>query len=168
MEAFCTLLTSDSYLPGALVLAISLRATGTQHPIVVLVTGDSVSTAAVQILYKYFDKVIFVPTLRSLQTYELELLGRRDLDKTFTKIHCWDPKVMPFDKVVFLDADVLILENIDVLFSYVSDSIDFAAAPDCGWPDCFNSGVFVLKPNQLTFDQLRSHIVNTGSFDGML
>ena len=35
-----TLLSSDSYLPGVLCLALSLRNTGTQYPLLVMVTDE--------------------------------------------------------------------------------------------------------------------------------
>lgn len=166
-NAFVTLLTSDSYLAGALVLAKSLRSTKTQYPIIVLVTPESVSTQCVQILYKTFDQVVFVPVIKSNQMLQLSLLGRKELDITFTKMHAWNPDLIAYDRIVFLDADVLILENVDVLFEYVDGDVAFAAAPDVGWPDCFNSGVFVTKPGKALFDALVAHSVTTGSFDGI-
>ena len=48
---------------------------------------------------------------------------------------------------MFLDADTLVIKNSDELF----DKEEFSAAPDAGWPDCFNSGVFVFRPNLNTF-----------------
>ena len=48
---------------------------------------------------------------------------------------------------MFLDADTLMIQNSDELF----DRDEFSAAPDAGWPDCFNSGVFVFRPNLNTF-----------------
>ena len=63
---------------------------------------------------------------------------------------------------MFLDADTLVIKNSDELF----DKEEFSAAPDAGWPDCFNSGVFVFRPNLNTFKELMSHAVNRGSFDG--
>jgi glycogenin glucosyltransferase len=45
-----------------------------------------------------------------------------------------------YKKGVFLDADVLVLRNIDELFNRE----ELSAAPDAGWPDCFNSGVFIF------------------------
>ena len=48
---------------------------------------------------------------------------------------------------MFLDADTLILQNSDELF----ERDEFSASPDAGWPDCFNSGVFVFRPNLNTF-----------------
>ena len=44
-------------------------------------------------------------------------------------------------RCVFLDADTLVLQNIDDLFSRE----ELSAAPDVGWPDCFNS-VCPLNP----------------------
>ena len=61
------------------------------------------------------------------------------------KIHCWT--LTDYSKCVFLDADTLLLQNSDELF----EREEFSAAPDAGWPDCFNSGVFVFRPNLNTF-----------------
>lgn len=38
-------------------------------------------------------------------------------------------------RCVFLDADTLVLDNVDELFSHS----ELSAAADCGWPDTFNS-----------------------------
>lgn len=55
-----------------------------------------------------------------------------------------------------------ILQNCDELF----DRSEFSASPDVGWPDCFNSGVFVFKPSIETFDKLLAFAIARGSFDG--
>ena len=47
------------------------------------------------------------------------------------------------DQVVFVDADTMPLCNIDDLFGYE----ELSACRDAGWPDCFNTGLFVLKPS---------------------
>ncbi|TPX34895.1 hypothetical protein SmJEL517_g02547 [Synchytrium microbalum] len=164
--SYATLLTSDSYLPGALVLAHALRESGTSHSLSCIVTPETLSATAIPILRRVFDHVAIVPVLRSGDPERLGLLGRPELDVTFTKIHLWNPEVMPFDKVVFLDADTLPLRNVDELFEYVSGDVAFAAAPDQGWPDCFNSGVFVLKPDAAVHVALQSHAEAQGSFDG--
>jgi len=54
------------------------------------------------------------------------------------------------------------LQNCDELF----EREELSAAPDPGWPDCFNSGVFVYKPSQDTFGQLLEFARTRGSFDG--
>ena len=55
-----------------------------------------------------------------------------------------------------------LLQNCDDLF----DREELSAAPDIGWPDCFNSGVFVFRPNLNTYQQLVKLGVEKGSFDG--
>ena len=55
-----------------------------------------------------------------------------------------------------------VLSNIDELF----EREELSAAPDPGWPDCFNSGVFVFKPSNETYNKLLALCTETGSFDG--
>jgi alpha-N-acetylglucosamine transferase len=52
---------------------------------------------------------------------------------TFTKLRIFD--LDAFDKVVFLDADTIVLRNVDELFERPA----LAAAPDFFMPDRFNS-----------------------------
>ena len=52
--------------------------------------------------------------------------------------------------------------NIDDLF----EREELSAAPDVGWPDCFNSGVFVFRPSNDTYSSLLQFALTTGSFDG--
>ena len=54
------------------------------------------------------------------------------------------------------------LQNIDELF----DHEELSAAPDVGWPDCFNSGLFVYRPSLETYSALVHFAVTKGSFDG--
>jgi len=56
-----------------------------------------------------------------------------------------------------------VLKNIDELF----ECEELAASPDIGWPDCFNSGVFVYRPSQTTYESLLSFALTHGSFDGL-
>ncbi|XP_056157382.1 glycogenin-2 isoform X2 [Lampris incognitus] len=90
----------------------------------------------------------------------LSLLGRPELGVTFTKLHCWT--LTQYSKCVFLDADTLVLCNVDELF----EREELSAAPDPGWPDCFNSGVFVFRPSLDTHARLVEHAQKHGSFDG--
>lgn len=55
-----------------------------------------------------------------------------------------------------------VLQNCDELF----EREELSAAPDAGWPDCFNSGVFVFQPSTDTFNKLMEFAVIHGSFDG--
>lgn len=55
-----------------------------------------------------------------------------------------------------------VIQNVDELF----EREELSAAPDVGWPDCFNSGVFVFRPSEETYISLLQHAFTHGSFDG--
>lgn len=157
-EAFVTLATNDSYALGALVLAKSLRVIKTTRHLVILTT-DGISPYMRQLLTKVFDVVINVTRIE-FSGAALELLDRPELGVTLTKLHCW--KLTQYKKCVFLDADLLVLQNCDELF----ERAELSAAPDVGWPDCFNSGVFVFVPSLDTYWGLVNLFKEKGSFDG--
>lgn len=159
MEAYVTLLATDTYAPGALVLAHRLRDLGTTRAIVCVVASE-ISDRTLHLLSKVFDSVVKVDTIRSRNHDNLRLLGRPELDITFTKIQVWN--LSQYSKVVFLDADILPVKNVDILFSRPA----FSAAPDAGWPDCFNSGVFVAQPSRTIYQDLIDLANTKGSFDG--
>ncbi|GAC97157.1 glycosyltransferase [Pseudozyma hubeiensis SY62] len=241
-NAFVTLLTSDHYLPGALVLAESLRlshgisnkgkhragappSSAADFQMVALITPETLSVQSIKAMRRsgLFDWIVGVepigfrqmlasssPTSASTLTAtdnahpsfpamidsdlnakivemerNLNLLGRPDLTNTLTKLHAWrlgrdsahlvahgatangsaPQRWQGFDKVVFLDADTLVLRPIDHLFR-LGTNVNFAAAPDTGWPDAFNSGVMMVVPSSRTFEAIRSFARTTGSWDG--
>lgn len=90
----------------------------------------------------------------------LQLIQRPELAVTFTKLHAW--RLVHYTKCVFLDADTLVLTNVDELF----EREELSAAPDIGWPDIFNTGVFVYQPSMETFTRLMEVAATEGSFDG--
>ncbi|CAH0724632.1 unnamed protein product, partial [Brenthis ino] len=158
-RAWVTLATNDSYGLGALVLAHSLRRASSAYPAVVLIT-PSVTEAMRERLRAVFAEVVVVDVLDSRDAAHLALLQRPELGITFTKIHCWS--LTQYEKCVFLDADALVVQNCDELF----EREELSAAPDVGWPDCFNSGVFVFRPSAETFSNLVTFAAERGSFDG--
>ncbi|VDM49282.1 unnamed protein product [Toxocara canis] len=56
----------------------------------------------------------------------------------------------------------MVLQNSDELF----ERPEFSAAADIGWPDCFNSGVFVFVPSEYTYGEILRFALEHGSFDG--
>ncbi|CAI5454622.1 unnamed protein product [Caenorhabditis angaria] len=158
-EAWVTLATNDSYAQGALVLVHSLRTVGTNRKIHCLISNE-VSDPIRKQLEDHFDDISVVDVFNSHDQENLGLIGRPDLGITFTKLHCW--RLTQYTKCVFLDADTLVIRNSDELFARP----DFSAAADIGWPDAFNSGVFVFIPNTQTYRELVQFALNHGSYDG--
>ncbi|XP_078061600.1 glycogenin-1a isoform X2 [Mustelus asterias] len=158
-QAFVTLATNDLYGKGALVLGTSLRNHKTTRQLVVLVSPQ-VSNNMRAVLGKIFDEVVLVNVLDSKDSAHLAMIKRPELGVTFTKLHCW--ALARYSKCIFMDADTLVLCNIDELF----EREELSAAPDPGWPDCFNTGVFVYRPSIETYNELLQFSTEKGSFDG--
>ncbi|KAG8927928.1 glycogenin glucosyltransferase [Tulasnella sp. 418] len=162
-HAYVTLLTSDEYLPGALTLAAAIREThdGSNPPyIVCIATPHTLDVASLRELRRAFELVVAVEPLVH-DGVGLDLLGRPDLHSVLTKLHVF--RLTQFDKIIFLDADVLPVRSLASLFDLPHE---FSAVPDVGWPDIFNSGVMVLTPGEDKFDQLINLVQSKGSWDG--
>ncbi|KAI6383235.1 hypothetical protein MCOR25_000156 [Pyricularia grisea] len=160
-EAYITLLLSDNYLPGALVLAHSLRDAGTTRKLAVMVTLDTVAAKVITQLKAVYDYVIPVPRIRNERPANLYLMNRPDLHSAFTKVNLW--KQTQFSKLVYIDADVVAYRAPDELFAIAHP---FSAAPDIGWPDLFNTGVMVLTPNMGDYYAMMAMAERGISFDG--
>lgn len=171
-QAYVTLLYNDDYLPGAITLAHALKEVGTTKDLVVLITPAVSPHASAQLVSGGFSRIIEVSPLTTPAANDKEFLTlkRPELDLSFTKIRLWQALDGLYESAVFLDADCLPIKPIDDLFSIDLEDSEIAAAPDSGWPDIFNSGVFVTKPSLTTFDKLFAVIARGGpgeiSFDG--
>eukprot|EP00750_Incisomonas_marina_P019116 INCI3221.3.p1 GENE.INCI3221.3~~INCI3221.3.p1 ORF type:complete len:246 (-),score=36.49 INCI3221.3:259-996(-) len=155
--AYCTLITSDSFLPGLQVMAFSLRASGTKVPLVILHTS-ALSDHSINKL-----KALPGCALRAVEDIpnpNADVHVEGWVNSGYTKLHVWN--LVQFEKVVYLDADTLVLENIDELFRRPA----FSAAPDVFPPDKFNAGVMVIKPSRERFDDMMTKVPDLDSHDG--
>ncbi|KAF8078871.1 glycosyltransferase family 8 protein [Lyophyllum atratum] len=167
--AFVTLVSSDSYLPGALTLAGALKDVHprpvvppeVEYQSVCLVTPETVDVSTIKLLRRAFDVVIGVEVITQEDETGLALLGRLDLNTVLTKLHVF--RLTQFSKVIFLDADILPIRPLSHLFTL---PYEFSASPDVGWPDIFNSGVMVLSPGEDKFNELTELLKSKGSWDG--
>ncbi len=157
-RAYVTALAGgDDYVPGVEALGNSLSATDTAAGRIVLVT-PSVSRAARDRVAACGWEVRQVDPIENPVPAAQLLFAR--FANVFTKLRAWDlPDV---DKAVFLDADTIVLRNIDDLF----DRRRFAAAPDFFLPDRFNSGVMLLEPSKDVFRAMRDRLASEASYDG--
>jgi len=158
-EAFVSLATNNEYGNGAYVLGKSLKNAKTSKQCVLMVT-KGVTLDQRERLNEVWDQLVDITAMDSNDTERLALLKRPELGCTFSKLRAWT--LTQFTKCVFLDADTLVLQNVDDLF----EREELSAAPDVGWPDCFNTGVFVFKPSPDTYKSLIEHAQRYGSFDG--
>jgi glycogenin len=106
-------------------------------------------------------ELVAVPRIANPKPANLYLMNRGDLLYAFTKITIW--RQTQFRKVLYLDADIVVLQNLDHLFDLDET---FAAAPDAGWPDAFNSGFMLVAPDMGEFHALYALAQSGDSFDG--
>lgn len=108
----------DSYVPGALVLAESLRFHETRHRLICMVT-PGVSEIATRALGTIYDRVLHVASTH-YKTNPLpgqnqrHRYGKAFLSRVLTKWCCLD--LEEFDLVCFVDADIAFAKNPDDLF----------------------------------------------------
>lgn len=162
--AYATLVTNADYAMGATALVRSLKLTGTDADILVLHTGG-VDAAALRPLSDLGARLVaaeLLPTSPEFNTrHQRDRLhanapftkGTKPAFHTpldnFTKLRLWE--LTDYERVVFIDADAVVLRNIDRLFGYP----EFSAAPNVyeSLADFhrLNSGVFVARPSRETF-----------------
>ena len=108
-----------------------------------------------------YDDIISVKRIVNKQPANLYVMNRPDLISTFTKIELF--RQTQYSRIVYFDADVVCLRAPNELLTM---DTQFAAVPDIGWPDCFNSGMMVLNPNMGDYYSLLALAQRGISFDG--
>ncbi len=156
-HAYVTMATGgDAYVPGVEALGQSLLATGTKIPRVCMVTPDVSAGARAQLEAQGWF-------LRDVEPISAPMTGEllfARFASSFVKLRAF--QLVEYDKVVFLDADTIVVQSIDELF----ERPFFAAAPDFFMPDRFNSGVMVLDPSEQLFGELLGSLGKLPTYDG--
>ena len=147
---YMTLLSDDSYLYGVILLNKSLKDTNTIYPLEVLVTSN-VSLPVLNILEQLNLKYNIVDALKSDEMTEFNCQINNRFAKTWhlcmTKFKIFS--MTQFDKIVYLDADILVMKNLDHLFEcpHLTSALDGEYFNL--WPDDphLNAGILVVKPD---------------------
>jgi alpha-N-acetylglucosamine transferase len=175
-RAFVTLVTNADFARGAGALLRSLAETGTAAERVVMHTGGvpDASLRALEARGATLVPVDLLPTSPEFNARHAKgrIHGLHPFTKgekppfhtpldNFAKLRLWE---LPHERVVFLDADTLVLRPIDRLF----DVPELAAAPNVyeGLEDFhrMNSGVFTARPARATFERLLRDLDAPGAF----
>ena len=118
--AYATFLQGDNYLIGARVLFQSIKETKTKYPFVVMVT-EEVTEVARQILTMEGAIIKEVTKVSNPKSDEIRYQW------VYTKLRIWE--FVEYDRIVFLDADIIVRTNIDELFT--RSLPPFCAVSDC-------------------------------------
>ena len=151
-DAYATFLGSEAYAPGAEALLRSL-AQHTKKARVAMV-APAVTPATRQ-------RLKGAGATRVVEVEKIE--NPRDAsDVRSTKLRVWG--LEDYGKVVYLDADCLVVGSADQLFATCRD-VAFAAAPALYPPDTFDGGVLVLTPSTQTLEAMLKLAPKTPSND---
>lgn len=174
-RAFVTLVTNADYALGARALLRSIVLSGTEADICVLHADVAAAhLAPLSALGARLVRCELLPTSPAFNaTHAREALhGRAAFTKgekppfhtpldNFAKLRLWQ---LDYARVVFIDADALVLQNVDKLFDYP----EFCAAPNVyeSLADFhrMNSGVFTAWPSQATFQDMLARLDVPGVF----
>lgn len=175
--AFVTLVTNADYAKGAVALVRSLKRTGTKADIAVMHTGG-VTAEDLAPLGGLGARLVEAQLLPTSDAFNERHQRTRLHEKApftkgnkpafhtpldnFAKLRLW--QLTQYERVIFIDADAVVLRNIDRLFSYP----EFSAAPNVyeSLADFhrLNSGVFVARPSEETFAAMLAELDRPDAF----
>ena len=176
-HAYVTLVTNEDYAMGALALVRSLRLTETDADLVVMHTGGA-PAQALKPLAALGARLVPAELLPTSDAFnERHQRARLHANAPFTKgnkpsfhtpldnfakLRLW--QLTEYERVVFIDADAVVVRNIDRLFGYP----EFSAAPNVyeSLADFhrLNSGVFVATPSEATFAAMLARLDQPEAF----
>ena len=147
---YVTLLSTDSYLLGVLLLAKSLREVHAAYPLLV-VCSTAVSKKTKRILSHYHLTCLSLNNAIEVDTTKYNVAkGYEHWNNTLDKLYVFALK--EYDKVVFLDSDMMVVRNIDHLFDKPHMAAVVADVFNEPHLRQLNSGMMVIEPKERDFD----------------
>jgi glycogenin len=164
MKSYVTSLSTESYLPGVFALGESLRRVKSSHPLLVL-ASPAIASEVTDSLRQAGIVVKTIPASVSVPADLKAVSGH--WGHTFDKLHVFG--LTEFEKLVYVDSDMIVLANIDELFDKPHMSAVAAGQLlNPGW-NRLNSGLMTIVPEQglpekiaLTLDRARSDQARDG------
>ncbi len=158
--AYITVLTNEKYIPGVIALKKGLAEVGSCYDLVILLPKNRADEL------EHMLKMNGVLDGRCRAEVKPPVTLTVDGDYPFGD-HYWNSTFFKlaavscteYSKVVLLDSDMLILDNIDDLFAYPSYSAVIAGkAVHPEWED-LNSGLMVFEPDMELYNKLIASIL---------
>lgn len=141
---YSTLLSSNNYLEGVLCLKLSLDRVHTRYPLLVLVTNEVNAVSRKQLIKAGCE-------LLDTRSEEVSAAALQSIDvdrwrKCFEKLEVFS--LVQYTKIIWLDADMLVVQNIDHLFScaHLTGVSPYDGLPGYANQTFPNAGFWVLEP----------------------
>ncbi|PWA80456.1 plant glycogenin-like starch initiation protein 3 [Artemisia annua] len=152
-EAYATVLhSSETYVCGAIMLAQSLLKAGTNRDLILLIdTSISVEKRDALAAAGWIIRII-----ERIRNPRAEKYSYNEYN--YSKFRLW--QLTDYDKIIFIDADIIVLRNLDPIFSFPQMS---AVGND---NSIFNSGIMVIEPSNCTFMHFMQQTNEIVSYNG--
>lgn len=178
-QAYVSLLSSDEYLNCILVLHQSLKKVNSQHELILVINDELNLDTLYELKIRniktiQFDKIQYPKS--TIKKMEENGWMNSNLYNTADKLRIFS--LTDYEKLVYLDADLLILKNIDYLFNSPNGCavIDAGAVYDCDsslfglkesrdYYHNFNSGLLVIEPKENSFNELYKIMLDNQGYD---
>lgn len=157
--AYVTLLSSEDYIDAVLVLNESLKMVNAQYPLVCAVTNNLNKTELITRLIAAGIRIEWIEPLEYSVHVRENNVGHAVLN-TASKINLFNLK--NYDKLCYIDADVIVMKNIDDVFDYL-DGAMIHTPDDYGF-----TGLFVFSPRNHREDFYLHLLTSFDCFDGDL
>lgn len=148
MRAYITLLSNKDYLLGVIGLYRSLLSVGAKYPFYCALSC-SVGKDVEQCLENEGIGCIRLSRTAYKEDANSSAGNHGHWNFTFDKLLIWE--LVQFEKLVFLDSDMIVLRNIDSLFDckpFSAVSADCSFPGNEGWAGGLNSGLMVVRPDE--------------------
>ncbi|GIL59457.1 hypothetical protein Vafri_14145 [Volvox africanus] len=156
-EAYATLVYGEEFVLAARVLGQSLRESGTTRDMVALTTGSLKASSELTLAADGW-RVVHVAPVHNPGTGPQPMGFPPRFAYVYTKLYIF--KMTEYKKVVFLDADALVIRNMDVIFKCPG----FCAA--LRHSERFNTGVMSLVPSMELYDDMMAKMKDMPSYTG--
>lgn len=160
--AFVSYLGTDNFLPGILALNASLKKYNKKYGLLVLIT-DGVSDGCIPTLETHQIKYKLIRDIQNPNALDKD---DRNFKCMYTKLRIFE--LYEYDRIVYIDSDMLVCKNIEELFDRPHLSAVIAGGLYPGnesWKE-LNAGLLVIYPDKVTTGKLYSSINTIHSGDG--
>jgi alpha-N-acetylglucosamine transferase len=153
-KAFVSYLANTDFLPGLVTLDYSLKMHGNSTELITMV-NSSIAAEAIPVMKHFGLKAKIIGEIDHPFFIENDIWGTKYM---YNKL--WVFSMDEYDKVVYLDADMLICENIEVLFEkpHMSAVVAGKLLPGNEAWVALNAGLMVVEPDVMLFNDFKNKI----------
>lgn len=158
--AYITLLSTEDYLDAVLVLNESLKDVSSQYPLVCAVTKNLNKTELITRLMTAGIHIEWIESREYSENTRTKHSGHAVLN-TASKISLFE--LVNYDKLCYIDADTIVVKNIDDVFDRLDGSMIKMDGDEYGF-----TGLFVFSPRNHRADFYLHLLTHFDCFDGDL